>query len=123
LKSEEIQKALRPRITTINRSKVKKNPLKNPVVMRKLNPYAAVMKKYARTNNERRRAARDVLRKRRNGEKVTDSDVKKAALTLGVKVRKYKEYKAEIQKKKATIKAIRDKVAAIQAKRAEKAKK
>jgi len=123
LKSEEIQKALRPRITTINRSKVKKNPLKNPVVMRKLNPYAAVLKKYARTNNERRREARDVLRKRRNGEKVTDSDVKKAALTLGVKVRKYKEYKAEIQKKKATIKAIRDKVAAIQAKRAEKAKK
>jgi large subunit ribosomal protein L4e len=123
IKSEEIQKALRPRITTINRRKVKKNPLKNPVVMRKLNPYAAVLKKYARITNERRRLARDVLRKRRRGERVDEKEVKKAALALGVKVRKYKEYKAEIQKKKATLKAIRDKVANAKAKRAEKAKK
>jgi len=122
LKSEEIQKALRPRVTRINRRKVKKNPLKNPVVMRKLNPYAAVLKKYARVNNDRRRAAREVLRKRRRGEKIAEQDVKKAALTLGVKVRKYKAFKAEIQKKKATIKAIRDKVATAKAKRAEKAK-
>ncbi len=109
--------------TKINRRQVKKNPLKNPVVMRKLNPYAAVLKKYARITNERRRLARDVLRKRRRGEKVDEKEVKKAALTLGVKVRKYKQYKAEIQKKKATIKAIRDKVANAKAKRAEKAKK
>jgi len=103
--------------TTIIRRSVKRNPLKNPVAMRKLNPYAAVLKKYARVNNERRRIARDVLRKRRRGEKVDEKEVKKAALTLGVKVRKYKAYKAEIQKKKATLKTIRDKVAAAVAKR------
>jgi len=112
LKSDEIQKALRPRKTTIKRRTIKRNPLKNPLVMRKLNPYSLVLKKYERINNERRRAAKDVLRKRRRGEKVEDKDVKKAALTLGVKVRKYNDYKTEIQKKKATLKSIRDKVAA-----------
>jgi len=120
LKSEEIQKALRPRKTTIRRSVVKKNPLKNPLVMRKLNPYAAVLKKYSRINNERRKAARIVLKKRRKGEKVDEKEVKKASLALGVKVRKYKAYKAEIQKKKSTLKAIRDKVAESRAKKSKK---
>jgi len=120
LKCEEIQKALRPRKTTIRRSVIKKNPLKNPLVMRKLNPYAAVLKKYARIDNERRKSAKDVLRRRRKGEKVDEKAVKKAALALGVKVRKYKTYKAEIQKKKATLKAIRDKAAQSVAKKSKK---
>jgi len=121
LKSEEIQKAIRPRRSTMTRSlsKVKRNPLKNPEIMRKLNPYAAVLKKYARNNNERRRAARQLLLKRRRGEKVDEKDAKKAALTLGIKLRKYKEYKAEIQKKKETLKAIRAKVTAAKEKRAQ----
>jgi len=119
LKSDEIQKAIRPRRTTVNRRKIKRNPLKNPVVMKKLNPYAAVLKKYARTTNERRRVARQVLLKKRSGEKVDEKDLKKAALTLGIKLRKYKDYKAEIQKKRETLKAIRDKVAKAKAKRVE----
>jgi len=117
LKSEEIQKAIRPRRTIVNRRKIKRNPLKNPVVMRKLNPYAAVLKKYARTNNERRRVAREVLLKKRKGEKVDEKELKKAALSLGIKLRKYKDYKAEIQKKRQTLQAIRDKVANAKAKR------
>jgi large subunit ribosomal protein L4e len=100
LKSEEIQKALRPRKTTITRRTVKRNPLKNPLVMRKLNPYASVLKKYSRLNNDRRKSARQLLLKRRGGEKVDDKEVKKAAIALGVKVRKYTDYKNEIKKKK-----------------------
>ena len=88
--------------------------------MRKLNPYSAVLKKYSRLNNERRRAARELLVKRRRGEKVDEKAVQKAALTLGVKVRKYKDYKNEIQKKKATLKSIREKVVETRAKKAKK---
>lgn len=91
--------------------------------MRKLNPYAAVLKKYAKVTNERRRKAREVLRKKRLGEKVDPKELNKAAETLGIKLRKYKEFKAEIQQKKAKLKAIREKVAAAKAKRAAKNKK
>jgi len=121
LKSDEIQKAIRPRITTVTRRRIKQNPLANAFILRKLNPYSAVLKKYARVTNKRRRAARDVLRKRRLGQKVDEKEVKKAGATLGIKIRKYKEFKAEVQKKKATLKKIRDKVAAAKAKRAAKA--
>jgi len=117
LKSDEIQKALRPKKTTVLRRTVKRNPLKNPLVMRKLNPYSAVLKKYSRINNERRKAARELLIKKRRGQKVDEKAVQKAALTLGVKNRKYKDYKNEILKKKATLKAIRDKVAESRAKK------
>ena len=106
--------------TTIVRRTVKRNPLKNPLVMKKLNPYSAVLKKYARLNNERRRAARLVLQKKRKGEKVDDKTLQKAALALGVKLRKYKEYKNDIQKKKTNLKAIREKVAEGRAKKAKK---
>jgi len=120
LKSEEIQKALRPRKTTIVRKTVKRNPLKNPLVMKKLNPYSAVLKKYARLTNEQRRTSRLVLQKKRRGEKVDDKDVKKAAMALGVKLRKFKEYRNEIQKKKANLKTTREKVAESRAKKAKK---
>jgi len=120
LKSEEIQKALRPRKTTIVRKTVKRNPLKNPLVMKKLNPYSAVLKKYARLTNEQRRTSRLVLQKKRRGEKVDDKDLKKAAMTLGVKLRKFKEYRNEIQKKKANLKTTREKVAESRAKKAKK---
>ena len=105
------------------RRTVKRNPLKNPLVMRKLNPYAAVLKKYSRITNEQRRGARELLKKRRGGEKVDAKALQKAALTLGVKLRKYKEFKNEIQKKKATLKANREKVAENRAKKAAKSKK
>uniref|UniRef100_A0A8C3AGJ4 Ribosomal protein L4 n=1 Tax=Cyclopterus lumpus TaxID=8103 RepID=A0A8C3AGJ4_CYCLU len=60
LKSEEIQKALRTPIKTINRRVLKKNPLKNLRIMLKLNPYAKTARRNAilkhdptvRTKNE-----------------------------------------------------------------------
>jgi len=123
LKSEEIQKALRPRKTIIKRKVVKRNPLKNPLIMAKLNPYSEVLRKYARINNERRRAARELVLKKRRGEKIDEKSLKKAALTLGLKIRKHKEYKSEIQKKKSALKTIRDSVAANRAKRDQRIKK
>jgi len=117
LKSDEIVKSLRPRLTKVVRSKVKRNPLKNPIMMRKLNPYAAVLKKYSRLNNERHRVARTVLKNKRLGKKVDEKQLKKAAAVLGITLRKFKDYKAEIAKKKATVNALRGKLAAAKAKR------
>jgi len=121
LKSDEIQRAIRPRITKKVRSVVKINPLKNPAVMRKLNPYSAVLKKYAKQTNARNTAARAVLRRKRLGEKVPEAELKKAAATLGLKLRPFKAFKAEVRKKKEVLKAIREKVKAAKAKRAERA--
>jgi len=120
LKSDEIQKAIRPRVTRVQRRTVKKNPLVNTAMMKKLNPYALVLKKYARLTNVRHKSARELLAKKRRGEKVDEKEAKKAADILGIKLRKFKDFKAGIAKKKATLKTIRDKVAAAQAKREEK---
>ncbi|CAF98353.1 unnamed protein product, partial [Tetraodon nigroviridis] len=47
LKSEEIQKALRPPNKKIKRRVLKKNPLKNLRIMLKLNPYAKTARRHA----------------------------------------------------------------------------
>lgn len=47
LKHENIQRALRPRITTQDRRTQRKNPLKNFQQMLKLNPYALMLKRRA----------------------------------------------------------------------------
>ncbi|XP_051725688.1 60S ribosomal protein L4 [Ctenopharyngodon idella] len=47
IKSEEVQKALRPANLKINRRVFKKNPLKNLRVMMKLNPYAKTARRRA----------------------------------------------------------------------------
>lgn len=87
--------------------------------MKKLNPYALVVKKYARLTNVRRKNARDVISKKRRGEKVSEKELAKAAGILGIKLRTYKEYKAEKAQKKEALKALKEKVAAAKAKRAE----
>lgn len=92
----------------------KLNPLKNYHSLRKLNPHALIVKKYARVMNEQRRAAREVLRKKRSGEKVDANAVKKACTTLGLKNRTYKQMKAAIAKKRTDVNARR---VAIKAKR------
>jgi len=117
LKSEEIQKSLRPRITKQIRSHVKRNPLANPAALRKLNPYAPILKKYARITNERRREAREVLRRKRAGEKVDAKALQAATATLGIKLRTFKAYKSEVQKKKDAVTALRKKIADAAAKR------
>lgn len=123
LKSEEIQKAIRPRVTKVQRRVAKKNPLTNQAMMKKLNPYASVLKKYARLTNVKHRSARELLVKKRRGEKVDEKELKKAADTLGIKLRKFKAFKAEIDKKKKKLKVIRDKVGVAKVKREERIKK
>jgi large subunit ribosomal protein L4e len=117
LQSNEIQKTIRPRQTGQARSQTKKNPLKNPAVLAKLNPYAAILKKYARLTNERRRAAREVLRKKRSGTKVSPDELKKATSVLGIQNRTYKAYKASLEKKRAAVTALRAKLATAREKR------
>lgn len=99
------------------RSHVKRNPLANPAALRKLNPHAPIIKKYARLNNEQRRAAREVLRRKRSGVKVDAKEVQKATAVLGLKNRTYKAFKSEIEKKKTAVTALRKKIAEAQVKR------
>ena len=84
---------------------VKKNPLRNPDALRRLNPYAPLLKKFVRAENKRRKEAKDVFRRKRAGQKVAEADLKKAAAVLGLKVKKFKDVKAERAKKAALRKA------------------
>nr|CAG4644052.1 EOG090X0822 [Lepidurus arcticus] len=79
LKSDEIQKVIRPPRKTIRRAAVKKNPLTNPRAMSKLNPYAAVQKKVAAALAKKQSQAKTaLLDKKRGVESVKlEKDVKK----------------------------------------------
>lgn len=101
LKSDEIQSVLRPRNTKVVHRSIKRNPLKSSVVMRRLNPHALILKSQARANNEARRKARELVRQSKSGKKVDQKLLNKSAKVLGLKLRKYKEYKAEKAKKTA----------------------
>ena len=101
---------------------IRGNPLRNPSILKKLNPHSAVLKKYARITNEKRRLARQVLIRKRSGAKVNESELKKATATLGVKAVRAKEYRAELKKKAAAIKATAAKVQTAVKKRTEKKK-
>lgn len=101
LKSDEIQSVLRPRNTKVVHRSIKRNPLKSSVVMRRLNPHALILKTQARANNEARRKARELVRQSKSGKKVDQKLLNKSAKVLGLKLRKYKEYKAEKAKKTA----------------------
>jgi len=67
LKSEEVQGALRAPKRDAQRKVQKKNPLKNIRTMLRLNPYAAVQKRNAFLNNEKRRTARQAEIDKRRG--------------------------------------------------------
>ncbi|XP_062512076.1 large ribosomal subunit protein uL4B-like [Corticium candelabrum] len=47
INSDEVQKVLRAKLRKPKRAAIKKNPLKNPFVMHRLNPYATVTKRAA----------------------------------------------------------------------------
>jgi large subunit ribosomal protein L4e len=88
LKSDEVQRALRPPQRQNKRRVLKKNPLKNIRVMLKLNPYAEVQKRNAIMAQENQRAAREVLMAKRRGlpapadtrpKRVSKAPAKKAA--------------------------------------------
>ena len=77
---------------------IRRNLLTNQKAMRKLNPHAPILKKYSRLQNERRRAAREVLRQKRNGVKVDPKAVTSAAKVLNLKLRTWKQKRAEDKK-------------------------
>jgi len=58
LRSDEIQKAIRPPQKDVKRSVLKRNPLKNAGVMTRLNPYSAVQKKIAKAVELQHKKAR-----------------------------------------------------------------
>nr|CAG4651919.1 EOG090X0822 [Triops cancriformis] len=71
LKSDEIQKVMRPPRKIVRRAAVKKNPLTNLRAMSKLNPYAAVQKKVASALAKKRSEAKTAqLSKKRGVESV-----------------------------------------------------
>jgi len=55
LKSDEIQKAIRAPIKEVKRPVLKRNPLKNHVVMSRLNPYASVQRNTAKAVETQRK--------------------------------------------------------------------
>lgn len=105
--------------TRVVRSVQKKNPLKNASVMKKLNPYASILKKYASLTCKRRTEARRVLKARREGKKVSDVELKKAAKVLNLTIRKHADYKKELKSKAKRQEEVQQKVAAAKAKRSE----
>jgi large subunit ribosomal protein L4e len=117
ISSQEVQKSLRPRAGRQVIRKVKTNPLRNHSSLRKLNPHAPVLKKFARIDNERRRNARLLIAKKRLGQKVDQKELDKAAATLGIKLRSYKALKKAIATKRAAVQARRKKIAEKEAKR------
>ncbi|XP_077993003.1 large ribosomal subunit protein uL4A-like [Glandiceps talaboti] len=79
LKSEEIQKQLKPVNRTANKRKIlKKNPLKNIRVMTRLNPYVKTAKRQAKLTDERRRKAKQDLLDKKRG---ISTEAKKPAQT------------------------------------------
>jgi len=70
LKSEEIQKVLKPAKKRVVRSVRKLNPLRNTKAMLKLNPYAAVLKRNAILTVQKRMKARAELVAKKRGVKV-----------------------------------------------------
>lgn len=98
LKSDEIQKAIRPPRKEIQRKVLKKNPLKNAAVMAKLNPYAAVQKKTAKLTEERRKKQKQALIDQKRGLATTDPTVKGKARPRKILA---KAVKAKIAKTRA----------------------
>eukprot|EP00914_Ancora_sagittata_P021654 GHVO01042926.1.p2 GENE.GHVO01042926.1~~GHVO01042926.1.p2 ORF type:complete len:110 (+),score=24.82 GHVO01042926.1:211-540(+) len=67
LKSDEIQSAIRAPIKTVARRTQKKNPLKNHLLMEKLNPYSRVQKKAARLLQAERQNKKQALLDQKRG--------------------------------------------------------
>jgi large subunit ribosomal protein L4e len=76
LKSDEIQKAVRPPKKEKKRRILKKNPLKNVRTMQRLNPYFAVQKRAALLKEQERKLHRQQLQDQRRGISTTDTDAK-----------------------------------------------
>lgn len=102
INSEEIKKVIRGPRRSMPRRKIKKNPLKNIRAMLELNPYAAVTKRNAILNQEKRERARDeVLDKKRGIKTETTSKAvkkRKADRTKAGKVAPGKKMSKKVKK-------------------------
>lgn len=106
----------------MRRRVIRGNPLRNPTILKKLNPHSAMLKKAARITNAKRQQARQVLLRKRSGEKVDESDLKKANATLGLKGTPAKVFRAQLKEKAEKRKAKLNKMKLAAEKRKEKAK-
>jgi large subunit ribosomal protein L4e len=75
LKSDEIQKALRAPKKDTQKRVLKRNPLKNVSVMKRLNPFAITQKKIARAVEKNRKAIRQAKIDARRGIVTVDNSV------------------------------------------------
>jgi len=73
LKSDEIQKALRPPKKEVPKRVLKRNPLKNSAVMSKLNPFAIVEKKRAQLVEKQQKKKRQEMLDARRGIATVDA--------------------------------------------------
>ena len=105
--------------TVVRRRVFKTNPLKNRVALKRLNPYAVLVKKYAKKSIEQKRWAREILDKKKQGKKVTDDELKKASKILGP-IKKSKDIRAERKARLQKIEERKKKAAASKSKKAAK---
>lgn len=75
LKSEELRKVIRAPKRSITRKVLKKNPLKNRMIMNRLNPFDVVQKKNAILTEIKQKKARQNLRDQRRGIAVSEEQV------------------------------------------------
>jgi len=78
IRSEEIQKAIRPPKKLERLPRLKKNPLKNPRIMLRLNPYAAVIKRASILQILRKQGRELKVSKKRGGDVATETTKPKA---------------------------------------------
>jgi len=69
INSEEVQVALRDKVTKKDPARRKKNPLKNPNALFKLNPYAKVIRRREILTAEKRKAAKAAAKGKKTGQK------------------------------------------------------
>ncbi|XP_070536092.1 large ribosomal subunit protein uL4A-like [Ptychodera flava] len=101
LKSDEVQKQLRPANRRANRRKVlKKNPLKNIRVMIRLNPYAKTSKRHAKLTQERRLKAKLEILNQKRGITTKDGKEKPGKAKAKPKGKKGKAKKAKGKEEK-----------------------
>jgi len=110
LRSDEIQKAIRPPQKDVKRNVLKRNPLKNHSVMTRLNPYATVQRKIAKAVELQHKKARQEKFDARRGVADTGRGArpqaktakpkgdKKPAATAGDKQKKEKKKEAAPKK-------------------------
>jgi large subunit ribosomal protein L4e len=106
--------------STVTRALRKQNPYRNLLALKKLNPHALVVKKFARKFHAQRTAARAAIRKSQRGEKLTAEERELITKTLGKTNRKAKdlfEQRAKGAAKRKEVLAKKEALAAAKSKK------